>query len=204
MPTVDVLERGKVYFELDAPFRVREPRFSSFVPRIVIGAGHNVEVGLNVTGNIQPGIDRLTLVPTIKWKVYNDEKRGLSFVVGDNFFIPVRQRTYRAGNYVYAACGKTFKTNTRLTFGAYHFTENVVAANAGRAGGQFGFEQALTKKITFQADWYTGKHANGYFTPGIAYKINSKVTGYFGYSLGNENLTHGNNFFYGELGINFN
>ena len=41
VPTVDVLDRGKVYFELDASFKLNDQeavgRFSSFVPRIVVG-----------------------------------------------------------------------------------------------------------------------------------------------------------------------
>ncbi|PYS85975.1 MAG: hypothetical protein DMF62_17480, partial [Acidobacteria bacterium] len=37
VPTTDVLDRGKVYAELDLSFKPNEPRFSSFVPRVVIG-----------------------------------------------------------------------------------------------------------------------------------------------------------------------
>ena len=58
VPTTDVLDRGKVYVELDAAFKLDDRasfnRFSSFVPRVVVGVGGNVEVGLNVTGNVQP------------------------------------------------------------------------------------------------------------------------------------------------------
>ena len=124
-------------------------------------------------------------------------------VVGDNLFIPVRNRAYNAGNYVYAEMSKTFNQETRITFGGYDFTRNVVAT-ANRAGGQFGFEQPLNKKITFAADWFTGKHSAGYFTPGIVFKAGPKVTGYAGYSIGNQNVSGGNHFFLLELGYNFN
>ncbi|MGB9180597.1 MAG: hypothetical protein WCB68_15290 [Pyrinomonadaceae bacterium] len=204
VPTTDVLDRGKVYAELDVPFKIVEPKFSSFVPRVVIGAGHRIEAGLNINGNIQPGPDATTLVPAIKWKPYDGGDNGWAFVVGDNLFIPVRHRSYNLGNYLYAEFSKSFRTKTRLTFGGYHFSENVVAPNAQRAGGQFGFEQAVTKTFSIQADWYTGQHANGYFTPGIVYKLNPKLTGYFGYSLGNAGITRGNHFFYAEVGFNFN
>ena len=67
VPTSDVLERGKVYAELDASFKANDQdalgKFSSFVPRMVVGVGRKVEVGLNVTGNIQPGADSTALVP---------------------------------------------------------------------------------------------------------------------------------------------
>jgi hypothetical protein len=149
VPTTDVLDKGKVYLELDASLKPTDgavvPKFSSFVPRIVVGAGGRVEVGLNLTGNIQPGPDSTTIVPTIKWKPYQGEKNGWAFVVGDNLFVPVRNRGYNAGNYFYAEMSKTFKSGTRFTFGGYDFTENVVAS-ANRAGGQFGFEQPGMRK----------------------------------------------------------
>jgi hypothetical protein len=207
VPSTDVLDKGKVYGEFDASFKVNDSdalnKFSSFVPRVVVGAGSSVEVGLNITGNIQPGADSTTLVPVIKWKPYQGKNNGMAIVVGDHLFIPVRNRAYDAGNYVYVEFSKTFKTGTRLTAGGYDFTRNVVAS-ANRAGGQFGFEQPLNKKVAFAADWFTGKHSAGYFTPGIVFKIGPKVTGYAGYSIGNQNASHGNHFFLLELGYNFN
>ena len=207
VPTTDVLDKGKVYVELDVSLKPTDgtlvTKFSSFVPRVVVGAGSRVEVGLNITGNIQPGPDSTTLVPTIKWKPYQGKDNGWAFVVGDNLFVPVRNRGYNAGNYVYAETSKTFKSGTRITVGGYDFTANVVAF-ANRAGGQFGIEQALNKKVTIAADWFTGKHAAGYFTPGFVFKVGPKITGYAGYSIGNQNPSKGNHFFLLELGYNFN
>jgi hypothetical protein len=207
VPSTDVLDRGKVYAELDASLKPTDgsvvPKFSSFVPRIVVGAGNGIEVGLNVTGNIQPGPDSTTLVPAVKWKPYQGKDDGWAFVVGDHLFIPVHNRAYNAGNYVYAEMSKSFKSGTRVTFGGYDFTRSVVTS-ANRAGGQFGFEQPLTKKVAFAADWITGKHGAGYFTPGVVFKVGPKVTGYAGYSIGNQNLSGGNHFFLLEVGYNFN
>ena len=208
VPSSDILDRGKVYLELDASFKFNNQealgRFSSFVPRIVVGTGSNVEVGLNVTGNLQPGADTTTLVPAAKWRVYNGKDNGWSIVVGDNVYIPVRNKSYNIGNYAYAQASKTFKSGTRLTAGGYHFTKNVVASDADRAGGQFGFEQTVNKYININADWFTGKHAAGYFTPGVAIKLHPKVTGYAGYSIGNANASSGNHFFYTVIGVNLN
>lgn len=208
VPSTDVLERGKVYAELDASFKPNDseavPRFSSFVPRVVVGVGGRVEVGLNVTGNIQPGPDSTTLVPTVKYKFYDGGDNGFAIAGGDHLFIPVRNRAYDAGNYVYLEFSKTFKkSGTRLTAGGYDFTRNVVAG-ANRAGGQFGFEQPVSKTVTLAADYFTGKHAAGYFTPGVIFKIGKKTTGYAGYSVGNQNPSRGNHFFLLELGYNFN
>jgi hypothetical protein len=61
VPTSDVLDRGKVSVELDVSFspnsRSAFGRFSSFVPRVVVGTCGNVEIGLNLTGNTQPAAD---------------------------------------------------------------------------------------------------------------------------------------------------
>lgn len=208
VPTTDVLERGKVYAELDASFKPNDSesisRFSSFVPRVVVGVGGRVEVGLNVTGNVQPGPDSTTLVPAVKYKLYDGGDNGFAIVGGDHLFIPVRRRSYDAGNYVYLEFSKTFrKSGTRLTAGGYDFTRNVVAG-ANRAGGQFGFEQPVSKTFTLAADYFTGKHAAGYFTPGVVFKVGKKTTGYAAYSIGNQNPSRGNHFFLLELGYNFN
>ena len=208
VPSADVLDKGKVYAEVDISFKPNSSdavsKFSSFVPRVVAGVGNNVEVGLNVTGNVQPGPDSTTLVPAIKWKAYDGKDNGWAIIGGTHLFVPVRNRTYDAGNYSYLQVSKSFKTGTRLTAGGYNFTKNVVARNANRAGGQFAFEQPLNKTWTIAADWFTGKRSAGYFTPGVIFKIGPKVTGYAGYSIGNQNPAQGNHFFLLEFGYNFN
>jgi hypothetical protein len=207
VPTADVLDPGKVYFELDISAKPNNQeaigRFSSFVPRIVVGVGGNVEVGLNVLGNIQPGNDPTTLVPVVKWRFYQNEKKGWSVFAGNHFYIPVRNRSYNFGTHTYVAVAKTVN-KTRLTAGGFVFSKNVVAANAARGGGQFGLEQAINSKLNINADWFTGKHANGYLTTGVAYKLTKKLTGVAAYSFGNANLSEGNHYMYFELGYNFN
>lgn len=204
VPTTDVLPAGKVYVELDVSAKPNEPKFSSFVPRLVIGMGSRVEVGVNITGNIQPGPDSTTIVPAVKWKVYDGRDNGWAIAVGNNLFIPVRNKSYDAGTYAYTMIQKKFKSGTRVGFGGYFFSENVVAPNAHRAGGQFTFEQPVTSRFGLQADWFTGKHASGYFTPGGYFKLTPKLTGYAAYSIGNANASNGNHFLYFEMGYNFN
>ncbi|MBL8181051.1 MAG: hypothetical protein JNL64_05510 [Blastocatellia bacterium] len=207
VPTADVLDQGKVYVELDAAFKVDRSaafgRFSSFVPRLVVGVGGNVEVGVNVTGNVQPGSDSTTIVPTVKWKAYENEKKDLAIITGTNFYIPVRNRSYNIGTWSYAAVAKTIN-KTRLTAGGFVASKNVFAPKAVRAGGQFGIEHTVNSKVTFAADWITGRHASGYFTPGVIYKPHPKVTTYWSYSIGNGQAAQGNHFFLFELGYNFN
>lgn len=206
VPTTDVLEKGKVYVELDAAFKTNEQeslqKFSSFTPRIVGGIGGKTEIGLNVIGNVQPGSDATTLVPTAKWKFYESEKSKTALIAGTNFYIPIRNSAYKFGSYSYVAGSKTIK-NTRLTAGGFVASKNVFAPKAVRGGGQFGIEQTVNSKLTFAADWLTGKHANGYFTPGVIYKPHPQVTTYFSYSVGNSDAKKGNHYFLFELGYNF-
>jgi len=207
VPTTDIVCRGKVYLEMDASFKPNDQaalnRFTSFVPRVIVGAGSNVEVGLNVTGNIQPGADSTTLVPTVKWRFYQNEKNGVALVAGANLFIPVRNRTCELGTYSYVAMSKTIN-KTRLTSGGYVASKNVFAPNAVRGGGQFGVEQTVNNKFSVAADWITGKHASGYFTPGFIFKPTSRLTTYWAYSIGNTNASNGNHFFLFEVGYNLN
>jgi len=208
VPTTDVLDKGKVYFELDISAKPNDTaalgHFSSFVPRLVFGAGHGVEIGVNILGNIQPGPDSTTVAPAVKWKAYDGKDNGWAIVLGDNLYFPVRNKGYNVGTYAYTTIQKTFKKGTRVGFGSYFYSKNVVAANANRAGGQFTFEQPITKKLNLNADYFTGKMANGYLTMGAAYKLTNKLTGVAAYSVGNSNVSHGNHFFYFELGYNFN
>ena len=205
VPTPDVLDRGKVYVELDASLKANDAdalgKFSSFVPRIVVGVGKKIEVGLNLTGNIQPGADSTTVVPTIKWKFY--ERETLSLFAGTHIYIPVRHRSYNIGCYSYAAVSRSIG-KSRLTAGGFIASKNVFAPHASRGGGQFGFEHAVNRHVTFAADWITGRHASGYFTPGVIYKPHAKVTTYLSYSIGNDNAVGGNQFFLLEVGYNFN
>jgi hypothetical protein len=208
VPTTDVLDKGKVYFELDISAKPNDSdaqnKFSSFVPRVVVGAGHNIEIGLNITGNVQPGRDSTTLVPAFKWRIYNGGDNGWAMTVGSHAFIPVHNKAYDIGNYSYTMVQKTFKTKTRIGFGSGFFTKDVVAPNAVRGVGQFTLEHPITNKCMIASDWYTGKHANGYWTSGGIYKFTSKFTGYFGYSVGNANASKGNHYFLFEVGYNFN
>lgn len=208
VPSIDVLDKGKVYAELDVSFKPNNQdalrRFNSFVPRIVVGVGGNIEVGLNLAGHLHPGPDSTTLVPTVKWKFYQNNKKDFALIAGTNFYIPVRNRTHNFGTYSYVAGSKTIKKKTRLTAGGFVASKNVFAEDAVRGGGQFAIEHSVNSKLTLAADWFTGRHASGYFTPGVIYKPHPKVTTYWSYSISNADAARGHHFFLFEVGYNFN
>jgi hypothetical protein len=202
VPSADVLEKGKAYAELDSTVRPVDPMVG-FTPRFVVGTGYGIEVGMNFAGWTSPTPGELEIVPTIKWKIWKGKASGWTFFIGDNLFFPVARRTFNAGNYSYAAFAKEWKHGTRVSFGGYDFTRNVVA-DANRAGGQFSIEQQLNKRVGLAADWYTGKQSVGYVSPGAVIKLTSKLTLFAAYQIGNSGLTSGNHQFLWELGYNFN
>ncbi len=202
VPNADILDAGKVYGELDGTVRVVDP-LATFTPRVVIGIGHQIEVGVNFNGLSAPTLGLLEISPTVKWRIWKSEATGWSFYVGDDLYFPVRERTYNAGNYAYASFAKQWKHGTRIGFGGYDFTRYVVA-NANRAGGQFTFEQRVNDRVTLAAEWYTGKQAVGYVNPGAIIKLTSKMTLYTAYQIGNSGVTSGNHMFLWEIGYNFN
>lgn len=202
VPSADILGAGKVYGELDGTLRPVDP-LATFTPRVVVGIGHEIEIGMNFNGLSAPTLGELDISPTIKWRPWKSDTSGWSFYVGDDLFFPVRERSYNAGNYFYAAFAKEWKSGTRVGFGGYDFTRNVVA-NANRAGGQFTFEQRITNRVTLAAEWYTGKQAAGYVNPGAIIKLTSKLTLYAAYQIGNTGVAEGNHQFLWEFGYNFN
>lgn len=200
VPSADVLNKGQIYGELDGTFRLSDSS-ATFTPRVVVGIGANIEVGVNFDGLSSP-LGELEISPTVKWRAWQDKHSGWCFDVGDDFFAPVYNRTYDAGNYFYASFAKQWKDGTRVGFGAYDFTRNVVA-NANRAGGQFTFEKPINSHLTLAAEWYTGNTSAGYVDPGAIIKLNSKLTLYAGYQIGNAGVSNGNHQFLWELGYNF-
>jgi hypothetical protein len=102
VPSADVLDKGKVYGELDGTVRPVGPQ-STFTPRVVVGVGHRIEAGVNFNGLTAPTTGQLEISPTVKWRLWNREASGWSLYIGDDLFFPVRERTYDAGNYFYAS-----------------------------------------------------------------------------------------------------
>jgi hypothetical protein len=202
VPSADILDKGKVYGELDGTVRVVDP-MATFTPRVVVGIGRGIEVGVNFDGPSAPELGETVVSPTIKWRLWKAKSSGWSFLVGDDLFSPAYQRTYNVGNYAYASLAKEWKHGTRIGLGAYDFTRKVVA-DANRVGGQFTLEQVINKRVTLAAEWYTGNTSEGYVNPGAIVKLTSKLTFYAAYQIGNSGITTGNHGFLWEFAYNFN
>lgn len=202
VPNADILDKGKVYGELDGTVRVVDP-LATFTPRVVLGIGHQIELGVNFDGLSAPDLSELAISPTVKWRIWKARTSGWAFLVGDDLLFPVYRQPYDAGNYAYAFLAKQWKQGTRIGFGGYDFTRNVVATG-NRAGGQFTFEQTVNKRLTLAAEWYTGNSTVGYVNTGGVVKLTQKLTLYAAYQIGNAGVTTGNHQFLWEIGYNFN
>ena len=88
----------------------------------------------------------------------------------------------------------------RLTGGGYGLVGRV--NGTGNEGGAIvGYEQPLHPKVTFVADWLSGKNRFGYVTPGLSFAVSSRSALYTGYSIGNQG--RGNNALFIYYGITF-
>ena len=203
VPNGDILDEGKFYGEFDFTY-LQSASNGTYTPRLVVGIGHKIEIGVNVNGISTPARpSQTTQAPTFKWKVYDGSENGWAFIIGNDVFVPVENRSYNVGNYIYLEFTKTLRSQTRFTLGAFDFTAHVVASG-NKAGGQFGIEQPAGKRVTLAADWFTGKQSAGYLTPGAIIKVTPKLTLYPAYEIGNFDVSAGNHLWLLEVGWNFN
>jgi hypothetical protein len=202
VPSADVLDRGKLYLELDGTY-MRSTGAGTLTPRTVVGLGHHLEVGINVNGLNLPGQQMLTPTPTIKWEILRSKKKNWIWLAGDDVFFPAQNRTYSAGNYFWTEIAHTWKSGSRLTVGGFQASEKVLS-DKQFLGAQLAFEQPINSRMTVAADWFSGDSSVGYATPGVIVKVSRQLTWYAAYQLGNHQLTNGNHQFLFELGWNLN
>jgi hypothetical protein len=207
VPSTDVVPKKKVYLEFDFLSHFTSHAnggFQIYAPRAVFGVGTGVEVGLNVTAVDAFAPDQPVYIsPNMKWQFYNNEKAGIAVSAGGLLYTPI---AHRAGadtyGFLYSVVSKKVKADygPRLTGGAYALPG--LAKGAGTQGGAIvGYEQPLARKVTFVADWFSGKNAFGYVTPGFSFTLPKSSLLNVGYSIGNRG--RGNNGLFLYYGITF-
>ncbi len=190
VPSADIMDAGKTYFEWDATVGDTSPS-ASLTSRMVRGIGRNMEAGINVPSVSAPTASMLAIVPTLKWKLYDTRSHDFTLIAGNEVFVPVMRRTYTLGDSFYVEGAKSFHSGTRVSTGVYDFTAGVMD-HANRAGLMAAVEQTINARMGVAADWYSGNNTMGYVTPGLNYKLSNSVTALAGYQLGNHDLTQGN------------
>jgi hypothetical protein len=208
IPSTDVVSKKKVYLEFDFLSHFEDHKdggFQGYVPRMVVGVGKRTEVGLNVSFLDAYAPDQpVELQPNMKYQLYHHEGKGITVSSGGILYLPI---TNRAGTdtfgMIYTVASKQVKAShgPRLTGGAYGLVGRV--SGAGNSGGAIvGYEQPLAPgKVSFVADWFSGKNRFGYVTPGLSITVSKTSFLYAGYSIGNQ--TRKNNALFVYYGITF-
>jgi hypothetical protein len=87
---------------------------------------------------------------------------------------------------LYTTVSKKFKGayGSRFTGGGYALVGRA-NGNGSEGGAIVGYEQPLSRRVNFVADWLSGKNRFGYLTPGISITVTNSSAFYAGYSIGN-------------------
>jgi hypothetical protein len=190
IPSTDIVPEKKVYLEFDFLAHLesyRKSGFQAYIPRAVVGLGRKFEAGVNVAYTKSATPNSVEIQPNIKYQAYQSEKYGVAVSTGAILYAPVtRRRGTNTFGLLYGNVSKQFKGNygARLTGGGYGLV-NRASGTGDKGGVMIGYEQPITRKIKFVADWFSGKNRFGYATPGLAIVTGKTSALYAGYSIGN-------------------
>ena len=209
VPSSDVTPKGFLYQENEAQFRPYNPDpFYLGTHYSAVGVGYCTEIDvttLNISapynGLTSLGVGFKSVIPLFpNKKLFKD--RELKFVVGDLVCTGLGNGA-GAGNWFYALGGaKLPGTNTRVTGGITTGTKQVFGSNVTCFTG--GIEQSITKKLSLQLDWYSGKNNGlGFLIPGFCYVLPQDILFFGGYQIPNHR-TNGRSGFVVEIGKFFN
>ena len=206
IPSTDVVAAKKVYVEFDLITHLEshdKGGFQTYVPRAVVGVGKGVEVGLNVAATDSAGPTVVYAQPNIKWQFWASEEKGAAMTFGAIAYTPLRNRSDNdTFGFFYGNMSKKFKGDygPRFTIGGYGIG-GLDVAGVDKGGAMVGYEQPVAKKVSFVADWFSGKNGFGYVTPGFSIALPKNSLLNIGYSVGNTGRKNNGLFVY--YGITF-
>lgn len=191
IPSTDTVSPGKGYFEFDYFGQMPKPdvgQFQVFTPRLVVGVTPQLEVGVNIAfSKVSDGGGTTKIFqPNAKYKFYADDDKGLAASAGIIGYM-VSDGGDDFGQ-VYANVSKKLKSGTRVTGGLWG---SLSYGSDNTAGVLLGLEQPITPKVSFVADYLSGKNFWGYFTPGISVVLPHSGLLNIGYSIGNDSFEDG-------------
>ncbi|MEO8436527.1 MAG: hypothetical protein ABI596_16645 [Pyrinomonadaceae bacterium] len=207
VPSTDVVATKKLYLEMDYITNYasqREDAYHNFLPRAVVGVGHNVEVGANVSYTRVPGGgEPIEVQPNIKWQFHNNEGKGTAGSAGCILYAPV---THRAGADTFGLCYTVFSKQLKGNYGP-RFTGGTYAlvhrqdGDGAKIGAIAGYEQPLAERFSFTVDWFSGRNRFGYITPGVSLQTTHDSALSAGYAIANHG--RGNNALFVYYGKQF-
>jgi hypothetical protein len=206
VPTGEVLPEGESYLEFDfdtRPLGRRDGGFQTYGVFFVQGVRRGVEVGVSAyfTKDWEKS-EPVELQSNVKFSLYQSEEKGVSVGAGGILYAP----TGRAGGdtlgMVYSTVTKSVPAlrGASFTGGGYA----LVGQNRGagqHAGALFGYEQPLHRRLSFIADWNTGRNRFGYAAAGFGLTLSKRSALYSAYYFGNEG--RGNNSLGVYYGLSF-
>jgi hypothetical protein len=190
IPTTDAVAPKKVYFEFDFLSHLESHNnggFQTYIPRVVVGVGKGVELGLNVAATNSAAPTVVYAQPNIKWRFYANEDSGTAMSGGAIAYTPLKDRSVNdTFGFFYGNFSKKFKGayGPRVTIGGYGLG-GYDFAGLDKGGAIVGYEQPLASKVSFVADWFSGKNSFGYVTPGFSFALPKNQLINIGYSFGN-------------------
>jgi hypothetical protein len=189
IPTTDAVAPKKVYFEFDFLSHLESHDnggFQTYDPRVVVGVGKGVEVGLNVASTHSAAPTAVYAQPNIKWRFYANEEGGTAMSAGAIAFTPLKDRSFNDSfGFFYGNASKKFKGayGPRFTVGGYGIAG--LSADVDKGGAMVGYEQPVSSKVSFVTDWFSGRNGFGYVTPGFSFALPKGQLINVGYSFGN-------------------
>ena len=206
IPSTDVMGENRLYIEGDfiGHFdKWERGGFQTFGYRTVYGVRKKIEVGVNFFYTRNGSTSPKELQFNTKYKVFTREKYGFAVSSGAQFFVPLnRSAGRRAYGMFYSNASKVFKKTreTRVT-GGFYTVFGAPRDFGTKNGALIGIEQPLFGKLTFTADWYSGKNRFGYSSAGLSYSFAKRQFFQVGYNFGNSG--RGNNAFSAFYGITY-
>jgi hypothetical protein len=158
-----------------------------------VGLPGNTEVGINAFYTRTSPTEPIKIQPNFKWRFFRNEKLGLALAAGVVVSIPLTRRNSRTTTtMIYVLGSKSFPGShgPRVTFGGYQLV-GPFDAGTDKNGILLGYEQPITKKLSFVTDWASGNTDFGYVVAGAGITLSPKSLLYAGYNFGNQG--RGNN-----------
>lgn len=203
IPTADTLQRGSWGLEGDfitKPVSYRDGGYQTYGYRVAYGVSHRTELGSNFYLTYDGQRSAAQAEFSLKQNVYRNEAAGVSVSGGTIVFVPLRNRTAdRTAVMVYGVASKELGSTT-VTGGAYHVFRGSKEFG-DRTGAIVGLNQPIAKRVSFVADWFSGKNRIGYASAGFNFAVTNRQYLTTGYSFGNSG--RGNNSLAAYYGITF-
>jgi hypothetical protein len=196
IPSTDLQAARRLYVEADFTAHLssfESGGYQSYGPRIIYGLNKRMEVGINAFYTRTSPTEPVEIQPNFKLQLYKNEDKGVAVVTGTIVFVPVAQRsssTTRA--MVYAVASKNIKGDfgPRFTAGSYALIGSFEPGTS-KKGLLLGYEQPISRKLSFIADWSSGNNDYGYVVAGMGITLSHRSALYVGYNIGNQG--RGNN-----------